>query len=393
MSINPGLEGRFPYIFNFENYNEDELFDIAEGVVKRNNLVLTPGAKSALKSVIRKECKIKDKNFSNARFIVRLITTQVLPNMAVRLEGETDPVKLTRVHQRDIPIEHKEIRMINENLFDEEMIDGALARLDAMVGLAKVKVAIRQFVDFARTINRKDPTQIERYPLKWNFVGNAGTGKSSVAGVLSEILKAMHLLGRGHTVEVKAEELCGVTTYRANELLQQRMKESIQGLLFVDCDAPQFRAPNPTLNSDSLRVCLAEIATELQGRFAVVIAEHDSPALGLARSLNKIGISNYNHTLIFDDYTSKELVSILSSQLNKYDLQLSRDASKIMYDYITRLCHDCKSGGDANARTMKELARTIRNIVSASGCESNIISAKIVAEFSTLYYPRTKMGY
>ncbi len=391
LNINPGLKGRFPYTFNFEDYDEAELFEIAEDVVKRNSLKLTDGATQALKALIRKECKMKGSNFSNARFVVRLITTQVLPNMAVRLEGETDPEKLMRVHQRDIPIEHKEIRMINENLFDEEAIERALERLDAMVGLTKVKIAIHQFVDFTRAINRKDPTQIERYPLKWNFVGNTGTGKSSVAEVLSEILKAMHLLGKGHTVEVKAEELYGVATYKADELLQQRMRESLQGLLFVDGDAPLFRAANSSFNPDYLRLCLAANTAEIHGRFAVVIAEQDSPSIGLAKSLNKIGISNFDHTLIFDDYTAEELMAILSSQLKRHDFTLSADAATIMYSYIKRLCTD----GDciANARTMKELAKTIHNLASASGYEGNTITAEVVSNFSTVQSPRTKIGY
>ncbi len=394
LGINPGLKGRFPHTFHFEDYNEDELFEIAEGVAKRNSLTLTKGAKDALKAMIRKECKIKDSNFSNARFVVRLITTQVLPNMAMRLEGETDPSKLKRILQRDIPIEYKEIRMINENLFDEEMIESALERLDSMVGLTKVKVAIHQFVDFARNVNRKDPTQIERYPLKWSFVGNTGTGKSSVAEVLSAILKAMHLLGKGHTIEVKAEELYGVATYKADELLQQRMRESLQGLLFVDGDAPQFRAANSNYNPDHLRMTLAANTAEIHGRFAVVIAEQDSPKVGLAKSLNKIGISNFDHTLIFDDYTAEELMAILTQQLAGYDLNLSPDAATIMYNYIIRLCADDKSGGDANARTMKELARTIRNIVSANGCENQIIHVETVEKFSTIQSPRrTKIGY
>ncbi|MFR9660355.1 MAG: AAA family ATPase, partial [Rikenellaceae bacterium] len=392
LSVNTGLRGRFPYTFNFEDYDEDELFEIAESVVKRNSLKLTEGAAKALRALIRKECKIKDSSFSNARFVVRLITTQVLPNMALRLEGERDREKLKRVLQRDIPIEHKQIRMINENLFDEEMIEAALEQLDSMVGLTKVKVAVHQFVDFARNINRKDPTQIERYPLKWSFVGNTGTGKSSVAELLSQILKAMHLLGKGHTVEVKAEELYGVATYKADELLQQRMRESLQGLLFVDGDAPQFRASDSSFNPDYLRMCLAVNTAEIHGRFAVVIAEQDSPKVALAKSLNKIGVSNFDHTLIFDDYTAEELMAILTSQLSRHDLTLSIGAATTMYSYIQNLSAN-NGATDANARTMKELARAIRNIASASDCDTKEISANMVEKFSSLQSPRTRIGY
>ncbi len=392
LTINPGLKGRFPYIFNFEDYSEEELFEIAQGTVERNNLTLTAGAAEALRAVIRRECKSKDSDFSNARFVVRLLTTQVLPNMARRLEGETDSAKLRRVLQRDIPIEHRHIKMINENLFDEWAIELALKRLDSMVGLAKVKAAIHQFVDFARVLNRKDPTQIERHPLKWSFVGNTGTGKSSVAEILSEILKAMHLLGRGHTVEVKAEELYGVATYKADELIQRRMREALQGLLFVDGDAPQFRSDESNFSPDYLRMCLAINTNEIHGRFAVVIAEHDSPRIGLAKSLSQIGISNFDHTLIFDDYSVAELCKILDGCLLKVGLSMNTAASEIMSGYIGRL-HSSHGSLYANARTMKELASTIHRIAEIDGSCSGTVTAEMVSQFATSTPTKRRIGY
>ncbi|MFR9593997.1 MAG: AAA family ATPase, partial [Rikenellaceae bacterium] len=391
LSMNPGLKGRFPYTFNFEDYDEEELFEIAESVVKRNNLTLNEEAAQALKAVIRRECKIKDSNFSNARFVVRLITTQVLPNMATRLEGETDLSKLSEIQQQDIPIELREVKLINENLFDEEAIEAALERLDSMVGLTKVKAGIHQFVEFARNLNLKDPAQIDRYPLKWSFVGNTGTGKSSVAEILSAILKAMHLLGKGHTVEVQAEELYGVATYKADELIQQRMRESLQGLLFVDGDAPQFRAANSNFNPDYLRMCLAVNTNEIHGKFAVVIAEHESPRIALAKSLNQIGISNFDHTLIFEDYTTEELMAILAQQLGQYEMHLSEEASSIMRNYIMNLG---RNAHETNARTMSELATALYNIASTSGEVDKEIPAKVVANFETTpKTPKRKIGY
>lgn len=95
--------------------------------------------------------------------------------------------------------------------------------------------------------------------LRWNFTGNIGTGKSTVAGILGELLKAMNLLGKGHLVEVKAEALYNVSEYKVDEILCDAMHRSRQGLLFVDGDAPP--------SSKVLRVISTERSSALNWEF------------------------------------------------------------------------------------------------------------------------------
>lgn len=79
--------------------------------------------------------------------------------------------------------------------------------------------------------------------LKWSFTGNTGTGKSTVAGIMAELLHAMNLLDKGQLVELKAEEIYNVQDYKVDEILKDAMRRSQHGLLFVDGDAPVFRNP------------------------------------------------------------------------------------------------------------------------------------------------------
>ncbi len=391
LASNVGLRGRFPYSFYFEDYDEEELMQIAVDVAERNSLTLSDEASRAILAVIRQAVKFRDESFSNARFVVRLLTTQIIPAMAQRLEGEQDAECLKLVLPQDVPIASKQVDMIIDNTFDEDAIADALSRLDSLVGLTKVKSAIHNFVAFARSVNQRGKKTISNYNLKWSFVGNSGTGKSTVAEILSQILKAMHLLGKGHTVELKAEELYNVSTNQAEMLVRERMQQSLQGLLFVDGDAPEFKSPESNFNPDHLRMSLAVSTSQMRGHFAVVIAEHFSPRVELARSLSHIGIHNFDHTLIFEDYTSMELLAVLEQCLERDGLYLDDAAEEIMQRYINRLEREYRSLY-ANARTMRLLANAIHKRAVIDGSDG-VVSAAMVSEFDTYTPHRKPIGY
>lgn len=395
LNSNPGLKGRFPYTFPFEDYTVDALLKIAEGVARKNDLRLSPEARESIQAVIKKEYRIKDANFSNARFATRLITTQIMPNMArrlVQMEGRKSKKMLQTVLPEDVPISAEEVKQINNNLFNEAVIQNALGRLDDLVGLKRVKQAIREFVAVSKILNQQGKQFTGGYPLKWSFTGNSGTGKSTVAEILSEILKAMHLLGKGHLVEVKAEELYALSTLQADEFLKKRMTESQQGLLFVDGDAPQFKNPNSKYDPDYLRMRLAVNTAEMPGTYAIVIAEFEAPRQQLAHRLSCSGVTDFDHTLVFEDYTPDELLDILKLHLKKMELQLEPAAAEIALAYICSLCGN-RQNDYANARTMKLFARSIQKLSLLSGSCNGIVSATCLSKLAVTQPIVRKIGY
>ena len=365
MESNPGLKSRFPFTFHFEDYSPKELLEIAELTIRREGYTLTDEAREALSQLIKAESKKRDRHFGNARFVNRIIQSEILPAMATRLNksgiydspGDNRQALIT-IERDDIPKHVDEKSLVVTEPFDETAIDEALARLDRMIGLTQVKAAIHNFVTVARLLHRNGKNFFGEIPLKWSFAGNTGTGKSTVAQIMTDLLKAMNILDNGNFTEIKGEQLYNVPDYKVDEVLKEAMKRSQQGLLFIDGDSPKFKNAANTFDSEQLRIKLAEYTSTLPGAHALIIAENRAPRQELVEQLIDNGAPEVDHTLIFEDYTQDELFEILKQMLSDKGFAIGPEAEAVMRRYIRHLAADRRSCY-ANARTMKIISRTI----------------------------------
>lgn len=91
LSSNPGLRSRFSRFIHFEDYTPDELFEILQGMCKKQEYVLTAEAEEYIKEFLRQRCENKPENFANARD-VRNILEHAITNQAARVIGSTKKV-------------------------------------------------------------------------------------------------------------------------------------------------------------------------------------------------------------------------------------------------------------------------------------------------------------
>jgi SpoVK/Ycf46/Vps4 family AAA+-type ATPase len=116
-------------------------------------------------------------------------------------------------------------------------LEELLSELENYVGLQSVKQSMRDFVDYLNFINERKKLGLktqENLPMHSVFLGNPGTGKTTIARLLGKIFKAMGILKNGHVIEVDRSGLVGQyigeTAQKANKVID----EAIGGLLFID---------------------------------------------------------------------------------------------------------------------------------------------------------------
>ncbi|MBR2265655.1 MAG: hypothetical protein IJ882_03125 [Paludibacteraceae bacterium] len=157
------------------------MVEIAIRTAQQCGYTFSDEALNRLRSLIRREMERsagREEHFGNARFITRLISSQIIPNMSRRvLASDTQyasPQLLTLIEESDIPLSVHE----TDYTVDEQLLMRALKTLDEMVGLSSVKKTLHDLVTIARSRQLAGEDIWKTIPLQWLFTGSTGTGKA-----------------------------------------------------------------------------------------------------------------------------------------------------------------------------------------------------------------------
>lgn len=362
LNANPGLKSRFTQKFEFEDYTPDELLEIAQYTAEKQKIEFDTPALKLLQMHIIEQYRNRDKYFGNARYITQLIS-EIKIQFGIRIMEFKNPQTLDNQTLSTItPIDlnttfesHK--KTVPQLPIDEKQLQEALQDLNALTGINKVKKEINELIDLMRFYKENnEQQQLLKFSLHTVFVGNPGTGKTTVARILSRIFKALGILQRGHLIETDRQGLIANYIGQTATKTAEKIENAKGGTLFID----EAYALTPKTHNDFGQEAIETIIKQMEdqrGQWALIVA-------GYPNNMNQFlntnpGLkSRFDRTLIFDDFNPTELTEVAKNKIAKENYTLEPDAEKNLNKHV-QILHRNKSKNFGNARTILKLTELI----------------------------------
>lgn len=316
---NPGLNRRFPMenTIHFDDFSVEELFTILHQYLEQKELFLTDDAESDLRKIIQILWEKRDSIFGNAgemRNLAEALARRRAARMIRARNQKERPLQIPSLLPEDIPVEYRKLLPSERPQTDE-----ILGELDNLVGLAPIKEYIEKIINRIRLeqLRMEYHPEINSSPAIRHlvFIGNPGTGKTTVARLIGKLYFSLGLLNSGHCIEVTRGDLVagyvGQTAQKTIDCIQR----ALDGVLFID-EAYSLATGGEDDFGQEVVDTLVKAIEDYNDRLVVILA-------GYSESINRLvnrnpGLrSRFASPLVFPDLSGDEMIRLFKSQAEK----------------------------------------------------------------------------
>ena len=213
-----------------------------------------------------------------------------------------------------------------------------LQQLDQeLIGLRPVKTRIREIAALLLVDRARQQLDLQSTPpgLHMSFTGRPGTGKTTVATRISQILHRLGYLRKGHVVTVTRDDLVGQYVGHTAPKTREMIKRALGGVLFIDEAYYLYKSDNERdYGAEAIEILLQDMERQ-RSDFVVIFAGYKDRMASFYQSNPGLS-SRVAHHIDFPDYSEEELMAIALLLLHQQDYQFSDSAHDAFSQYINK---------------------------------------------------------
>lgn len=342
------------YITILVSKNKETLNQLLEQYTKISNnfefeiIAINPDVQDVYKEILD---KLKENNEVSDEFSIKLLDyiSVTYPNTELSYPEYRDKLynkiifnKKEKLTEEDIP-EYQKTKTIEE-IFNE---------LNSLVGLDNVKQVLKDLVSLIELKNKtKNELNIKDTNLHMVFLGNPGTGKTTVARIISQILYNLKYIKQDKLIEVSSKDLVAEYVGQTAPKTMAVIEKALGGVLFID-EAYSLASGNGQGNSynEEAIATLIQAMENYRDNLVVIFAGYTKEMQAFLNANSGI-VSRIGYTLDFKDYTEEELLKIFESMVKKSGFDVNQDA----LDEVIRVIKEYKNTKNfGNARFIRNL--------------------------------------
>ncbi|WP_407391461.1 AAA family ATPase [Methanobrevibacter sp.] len=256
--------------------------------------------------------------------------------------------KLTEDTQIDLKRDLKMEKPEEESKGLQDYLD----ELNKLVGLEKVKKDVNSLINLVQIRKLRQDRGIKQPPMSLHLVfsGNPGTGKTTVARLLSKIYHEIGLLSKGHLVETDRSGLVGGYVGQTAIKTQEVIQSALGGILFIDEAYALAKTSENDYGGEAIDTLLKAMEDH-RDDLIVIVAGY--PALMEKFLYSNPGLeSRFNKFIYFDDYNSDELYNIFWLMCEEANLTMDKPADDYIKQYFEKM-YETRSSNFANGRAVR----------------------------------------
>ncbi|MCR5365813.1 MAG: AAA family ATPase [Prevotella sp.] len=349
IDTNPGLKSRFTQTIHFDDYTPDELTEIFINLAKGKNFTIDEETQGAIHRQFEQLYLRRDKNFGNAREARRMFD-QAVEKQSQRLVSQMNnpdfkDEDMYRITVADLEVSQSErVRPLDE----------VLNELDDFIGMRSVKNMIRRLAVQSMFMKQRAAMgagKVQQMSMNFILTGNPGTGKTSIARKMGEVLQSMEILPTSRVIEASRATLVGKYMGETPKIVNNMCDKAMGGILFID-EAYTLSSENDQYGKEAIDTLMKRMEDD-RGKFVVIAAGYKNE-METFLAVNPGLASRFSHKMHIDDYNEDELLAIFKKMASKDNYKLSPEAEFKLMDLICRKVIS-KSNSFGNAREMRNM--------------------------------------